>query len=181
VATIVVQRQPDGSTKNWFFYVEDARYAGNLLGGPISGESQTDLLARYTAMHADPLLRLTVDLYSEALADPSHDARYLRFWSVLETLSGARIAGNRPVVRIDGTPWPQGRNTTQAAPRVYQYLADWLGVRAVDEHNLAGPANDLYEAVRGWYARRNATGHYGPSIGARPCGPARTPPPPAVE
>jgi hypothetical protein len=69
------------------------------------------------------VLRLTVDLYSEALADPSHDARYLRFWSVLETLSGARIAGNRPVVRIDGrlgrragTPRRQRRGCTSTSP-----------------------------------------------------------------
>lgn len=161
VATVVEQRQPDDSIRHRV-YVEDARYGGNLIGGFISGEDQAGLLAQQAAMHADPLLRLCVDLYSEALAEPSPDARYLRLWSLLETLSGARLPTGQPVRRLDGTPWPDLPGTTAAAaPRVYRLIADHLQARRVDEASFVSPASNLYEAVRGWYARRNATGHYG--------------------
>lgn len=39
-------------------------------------------------------------------------------------------------------------------------MADYLR-SGVDEASFVRPANDLYEAVRAWYARRNATAHYG--------------------
>jgi hypothetical protein len=161
VATVIEQRQPDDSIRHRV-YVEDARYGGNLLGGFISGEDQAGLLAQQAAMHADALLRLCVDLYSEALADPSPDARYLRLWSLLETLSGARLPNGQAVQRLDGTAWPDQPGTTSAAtPRVYQLIANHLQARGVDEGSFISPASDLYEAVRAWYARRNATGHYG--------------------
>lgn len=161
VATVIEQRQPDDSIRHRV-YVEDARYAGNLLGGFISGEDQAGLLAQQAAMHSDALLRLCVDLYSEALADPSPDARYLRLWSLLETLSGARLQSGQPVQRLNGTAWPEQPGTTlAAAPRVYRLIADHLRARSVDEASFVSPATDLYEAVRAWYARRNATGHYG--------------------
>jgi len=161
VATVIEQRQPNDSIRHRV-YVEDARYGGNLLGGFISGEDQAGLLAQQAAMHADPLLRLCVDLYSEALADPSPDARYLRLWSLLETLSGARLQKGQAVQRLDGTAWPDQPGTTSAAaPRIYQLIANHLQVRGVDEGSFVSPASDLYDAVRAWYARRNATGHYG--------------------
>jgi hypothetical protein len=134
----------------------------DLLGGFTSGEDQAGLLAQQAALHSDALLRLCVDLYSEALADPSPDARYLRLWSVLETLSGARLPSGQPVQRLDGTAWPDHPGTTSvAAARVYRLIADHLQSRSVDEPSFVSPASDLYEAVRAWYARRNATGHYG--------------------
>jgi hypothetical protein len=161
VGTVVEQRQGDDSIRHRV-YVEDARYGGNLVGGFVSGEDQAGLLTQQVAMSADPLLRLCVDLYSEALADPSPDARYLRMWSVLETLSGSRLENGQEVQRLDGTAWPdQPGTTSSAAPRVYQLIADHLRARGVDESSFVAPAPDLYQAVRAWYARRNATGHYG--------------------
>ncbi len=162
VATVIEQYQPDGVIQ-YRIHVEDTRYGGNLIGGFTSGEDQASLLMQQAAMHSDSLLRLCVDLYSEALADPSPDARYLRFWSLLETLSGARLQSGQPVQRLDGTAWPdQQRGTTSyAAPRVYRLLADHLRARSIDESSFVSPASDLYEGVRAWYARRNATGHYG--------------------
>lgn len=112
----------------------------------------------------DPLLSLLVDLFSEALADPSADAGYPRLWSILETLSGSRVPEGQTVVLLDGNPFP-GRpdhaTTSNASPRVYRLLADYTTARNLDESFLATPAASLYEAVRAWYARRNATGHYG--------------------
>lgn len=161
VATVIEQRQPDDSIRHRV-YVEDERYRGNLIGGFTSGEDQGHLLVQQTAINRDRLLRLCIDLYSEALADSSPDARYLRFWSVLETLSDARITSGQPVQRLDGTMWPgQHGTTSEVAPRVYQLIARLLASGNIDEATSIAPASDLYEAVRAWYARRNATGHYG--------------------
>lgn len=160
VATVVQQRKPDDSI-TWRCFVEDERYTGNLLGGFVSGEDPRSLLINALAMEANPLLELLVDLYSEALADRSRDAQYLRWWSILETLSDARVQPDQPVQLLDGNPYPDGGHTGQAAPRVYQFLADTFKGGQIDEHSTVTPAQDLYEAVRAWYGRRNATGHYG--------------------
>jgi hypothetical protein len=160
VATVVQQRQPD-DTINVEWFLDDGFYGGNLLSGVMAGESQRALLADVSGMEADPLLAVLVGLYADALSDPSADARYLRLWSILETLSGARVAASVPVTLLDGSPFPGGGTTSQAAPRVYKFLADRLLADGWREAVLASPASSLYEAVRAWYARRNATGHYG--------------------
>jgi hypothetical protein len=64
-------------------------------------------------------------------------------------------------------PGQQG-TTSAAAPRVYRLIADHLQARSADEASFVSPANDLYEAVRAWYARRNATGHYGRFVSGDP-------------
>ncbi|CAH0327674.1 hypothetical protein SRABI128_06346 [Microbacterium sp. Bi128] len=145
------------------FRFEHSSYAGNLAGGFLSGESQSDLLMQHSALSHDPLLKLCVDLFREALADPSPDARYFRFWSTLETLAIGRVPGGLPVVRLDGSPWPNESNSSHAAPRVYTLIADALfrGPVTVDEASAVSPAEDLATAVTHWYARRNATAHYG--------------------
>lgn len=161
VAIVLEQRQPDDSGKSRI-YPPSRYYRGNLMGGLISGESQSTLLRQYEASGADPLLRLCCELYAEALADWSIDARFLRLWSILELLSGARIPTDQKVIRRDGTTWPGRYNTTSyAAPRVYHYIREYFDAASLDETSTLHPAGDLYEAVRTWYGRRNATGHYG--------------------
>lgn len=51
---------------------------------------------------------------------------------------------------------------------MYRLIADHLQARSVNEASFVGPASDLYEAVRAWYARRNATGHYGRFVTGEP-------------
>ena len=112
---------------------------------------------------------LAADLYVEALAERSPDSRFFRLWSILEFLSGARVPRAMPVLRTDHTAWPGGSNTTSsAAPRVYHYVATTLQAAHIDERSTVQPAPDLYAGVRGWYARRNATGHYGQFVSTNP-------------
>jgi hypothetical protein len=161
VATVVERVEPDGQVEGRLIY-HGGGYAGNLLGGFISGESQSEILRLTQGLRNDPLLQLCADLYREALADSSADARFLRLWSILELLSGARIEQGQPVVLLDGSAWPGQRGTTDyPAPRVYQFLSEHFRARSVDADTDVQPAADLYHAVRVWYARRNATGHYG--------------------
>ena len=159
---VIEQRQPDDTVlSKWA--PERPPYLGNLVGGFLSGEDQRWLLQQYRSIYADPLLKLSCDLFGEGLRDRSIDAQFLRFWSILEVLSGARLPGNDLVTLRDGTPWPnESANTTKnAVPRVYRYVAGVLDVRQIDESSFVAPAESLYQAVRVWYARRNATGHYG--------------------
>lgn len=160
LVTVVEQRQDPAGVK-WRLYHEDERYRGNLLGGFAAGEDQRELLYANAALTTDPLLALVVRLFRDAQAEADTDAAYFRYWSLLEALSSARFpAPHSPVVRLDGSAWPGKHNTTEyAAPRVYALLAGHLA--GIDESSSVAPAADLYEAVRAWYGRRNATGHYG--------------------
>lgn len=153
----------DGKTVASKFRFEHPNYSGNLAGGFIAGENQGQLLIHHAALSHDSLLKLCVGLYREALADPSPDAKYFRFWSVLETLAISRVQPGLPVTRLDGSVWPNNLDSSNAAPRVYQMVADILFRGAVrkDESSAVDPAGDLEAAVTHWYARRNATAHYG--------------------
>lgn len=161
IATVIEQPRPDGGV-NYRVLPHAPSYRGNLLGGPISGEDQRTIVGEYLAVDGDPVLRLASELYVEALSEQSPDASFFRLWSILEFLSGARVPSGTAVQRTDGTAWPGRYNTTSyAAPRVYKYIATALQANQIDERSTVAPAADLYHAVRGWYGRRNATGHYG--------------------
>lgn len=141
-------------------FYEVPGYAGNLAGGFLSGEDPHWLLVQDAALQHDPLLALATRLYRDATAEPTPDGRHFRLWGLLEVLSLNRLGTGQCVTRTDGTPWPGQRNTSDyAAPRVYAYLAGHMS--GINEGSVVAPAADLEEAVRGWYARRNATAHYG--------------------
>ena len=160
VVSVIEAPAEDGSV-TYRVFSPGRSYAGNLIGGPLSGESQRDVVTKFLGVDQDPLVRLCCDLYVEALAEPSVDARFLRFWSILEVLSAARVASGLIVRLPDGSTWPGQHHTTRsAAPRVYFYVHKLLGGGASLD-SLGGPANDMAKSVRAWYARRNATGHYG--------------------
>jgi hypothetical protein len=159
VVIVIQQRQPDDGVLTTLS-LPGANYSGNLAGGFISGENQRFLLDQVRATEDDPILRLAYELLAEAMRETSVDARYFRYWSILEFLSGARIASGQVVTLLDGSPWPDDPNatTTAAAPRVYEYLRS----STTPEQDASANADEsLYERVRIWYARRNATGHYG--------------------
>lgn len=148
-------------------------YTGNLIGGPFSGESQESLLIKHLALRHDALLKLCVDLFEEALAEPSVDSKYFRLWSVLETLAINRIPDGKPVTLLDGSPWaqnPKHATTSSAAPRVYELIANTIfrGPVPIDEQSLTSPASNLHDAVTKVYARRNATSHYGKFVASDP-------------
>jgi hypothetical protein len=151
--------RPQTQPQEQIFY-EIEGYTGNLIGGFISGESQHDLVYQEAAMRIDRVLALATKLYREARAERNPDSAYFRYWSLLEMLADARITAGRPVIRTDGTSWPPPHGTTDyACPKVYELLKNRLV--GISEASVASPAADLYEATRGWYARRNATAHYG--------------------
>jgi hypothetical protein len=172
LVTVVEQRQHPNGVK-WGYYFEDDSYRGNLIGGFIAGEDQRELLMADAAMAHDPLLALCVRLFRDAQGETDADAAYFRYWSLLETLSNGRFgAPHQDVALLDGSSWPSTHNTTEyAAPRVYALVASHLDGRSETSH--VAPAPSLYEAVRAWYGRRNATAHHGRFDDACPAQQAR--------
>lgn len=145
-----------------FWFCELPSYHGNLAGGMISGESQAALVQQVKGQRNDPLLALCCDMIAEALSSHTDDNKYLKYWTILELLSQAAIHKEVVVHLRGGEPWPEDRRSAKnARPRVYEYVSRWLAQSQILEANLVFPAQDLFEAVTVWYARRNATGHYG--------------------
>jgi hypothetical protein len=134
-------------------------YRGNLLGGSMGGEHQGTFKRNADSLKRDPILRLSLDLFADAIAEPNVDLRLFRLWSALEILAINRIPSGSPVTLTDGSLWPNGSTTSHAGPRVYALLKQ--SMRGIDETSMVAPAQDLYHAVRAWNGRRDATAHYG--------------------
>lgn len=131
-------------------------YTGNLIGGFMAGESSRELLRVGSAIATAPEVELYVNLYLEARREKQEDSRYFKLWAVLETIAINEIAEGTKVFLDDGTQWPNGGTTGQAAPRVFEL------VRSANLARRQWPdGGDLYDFVRSVYGRRNATAHYG--------------------
>ncbi len=159
---LIVESVPAATSR---VYAEVRPYTGNLVGGFTSGESQRTLLGWDEATGSDPFLVLSLSLLRDPLNDDGVDSAFFRYWSLLEVIASNRVARGSSVTLLSGRPWthPDGRprTTDDAAPRVYELAKHHLLSRQVDERSWAAPAADLQDAVTAWYARRNATAHYG--------------------
>lgn len=141
-------------------------YGGNLLGGFISGESQSDFVRLYRGLQNDDVLRLWLALHRDALAEERWDFRFFRHFNLLETI-GRRVFGEgAPVVGFDGNPIIGGDGrpvtTSTAAGKAYALLKWWSETSQSAEMNLATPgAASLWEEVQVWVGIRNAVAHDG--------------------
>ena len=146
-------------------YTLGRSYTGNLLGGFLSGESSRSLIAHDQAAEADPFLGLCISLFREARAEYHPDLAYFRFWGLLEILAGERVEECAPVTDLEGRELQVGNraaNTSYTRDRVYELLKGWMLTRSFSEQSFTDPVTrSLWEAVGVWYARRNATAHYG--------------------
>jgi hypothetical protein len=148
-------------------YAELDPYTGNLLGGFLSGEDPTALVKWDEAASVDPLLRLCLSLVREAHADRSSDSAYFRYWSILEVLARSRVPRGKSVSLTNGKQWigldGKPRTTQDAVPSAYELLRHAItsATNPINEASWVAPAADLQEALNCWYARRNATAHYG--------------------
>lgn len=160
---LVLEEVLDGRVVSSKWVPEGPQYGGNLAGGFLSGEDQSQFYKSWVALAKDPLLALCCELLGDALSQLSPDSKYFRYWSILELLSDYRNTERRVVKLRDGSPWPNSNaNTTNyAQPRVYDYLSRTLFHERVNMASMINPASSLLEAVQVWYARRNATAHKG--------------------
>ncbi|MFJ4230789.1 hypothetical protein [Cellulosimicrobium cellulans] len=157
VALIESRTEANGAHPRFRFH--SPMYRGNLATGVLAGESAHDILRMYGSLHADQRVRLGVAMYCEAVAETDLDARYYRYWSMVELLSQLSNESPHRVQLEDGTYWPDGGTSNQAAPGVYELIQ--LSTVGFHRASLGTPAQSLYELVRAWYGRRNATVHYG--------------------
>lgn len=149
-------------------YPEVELYQGNLMGGFLSGEDQSSLLADYRAMRSNPFLVFVLYLHAEAQAEKDLDFAYFRYWNLLETVASERVEtvtpvtdfGGEQILKADGRPFDTGG----AQGRVYELVK-----RGMLDHNQSEETHQeardlslsLWDAIHIWYGFRNATAHHG--------------------
>ena len=149
-------------------YPEVEQYTGNLIGGFLSGESQSLLLANYKAMLSKPFLSFVLHLHAEAQAEKDLDFAYFRYWNLLETIAAERVEKGTPVTDFDGALILKANDkpfkTDGARGRVYELVKRSMQAQNHKE-NFHQEARDLaiglWDAVYVWYGFRNATAHHG--------------------
>jgi hypothetical protein len=152
-----------------YIHPEVRTYSGNIMGGFLSGESQSQLLKHDRAMHSDPFLGFVLYLYMEAQAEKDLDFAYFRHWNLLETVASERVESGLPVTDFEGRAILRGDgkpfNTRSGArARVYELVKSNMQVRGHTEEFFSAARElpeDLWDVVYVWYAFRNATVHYG--------------------
>jgi hypothetical protein len=168
-ATAIQMLDPDtGQYTDTRVYPEVELYRGNLMGGFLSGEDQSGLLADYRAMRANPFLGFVLYPHAEAQAEKDLDFAYFRYWNLLETIASERAKAGLPVTDFEGEQilTPDGRpfDTRGARGSVYELVK-----RGMLEHNQSEQTHQeardlsisLWEAIRVWNGFRNATAHHG--------------------
>lgn len=153
LVTLIVEI--DDPVSGWAVRSLRNSYKGNLVGGFTAGESQAEFAPVDAALRSDPRIALYVSLYLEAQRESQPDSQYFKYWSVLETIAINNIATGLHVVLDDGSTWPDGQTTSQAAPRVFELT------RGIASRYTTTPGSSHYEFIRSVYGRRNATAHYG--------------------
>jgi hypothetical protein len=141
-------------------------YRGNLLGGFISGEEPEGLRRDLYAIQGDSTLQLFVLLLGEAVRERRPEFRYVRLWSLLETVARSRGCAGRPKRDWSGRAQPgkkgQALFVQEAAEQVYELLRELLAPRGiVNEQSFASGLTygALQEQIQIWYRRRNCPAH----------------------
>ncbi|XUL91091.1 hypothetical protein ACQ86D_34375 [Streptomyces galilaeus] len=150
-------------------WIEGVDYAGNLMGGFISGESPHALLAQWSGASQDARLRLWLSLYSDALTDERWEYRLFRCFNLLEGIGKEALPANAPIVGSDGNPKLQVNGqpytTRHAQGKVYELIRLVASVTNQMEANFTigstGMQGDLWGRVGVWTAVRNAVAHRG--------------------
>lgn len=164
-------QQLDSTTRQYTdlrVYPEVEQYRGNLMGGFLSGEDQSGLMADYKIMQSEPFLSFVLYLHAEAQAEKDLDFAYFRYWNLLETVASEHIEPGTPVTNFDGKQILKGDgkpfDTGGARGRVYELVK-----RGMQEHGQSEETHQeahdlslsLWNAVHVWYGFRNATAHHG--------------------
>jgi hypothetical protein len=147
-------------------------YRGNLIGGFISGEEPEGLRRDLHAIRSDSTLQLFVLLLGEAIRERRSEFRYVRLWSLLETVARSRGCAGRPKRDWNGQiqVGKKGQLLVQgAAEQVYELLREVLVPRRLGEQSFAAGLTygSLQEQIQIWYQRRNCTAHGDPDCVCR--------------
>lgn len=148
-------------------------YLGNLSGGFISGEEPEGLRRDLHAIQGDTTLELFVLLLGEAIRERRPEFRYVRLWSLLETIARGRGCVGRPKRDWSGEVQVGKKGQTlfvkDAAEQVYELLRELLMPRKITEQSFATglTCGALQQQIEIWYRRRNCTAHGDPDCVCR--------------
>ena len=158
----------DLKTQQSWYYPQIQHYRGNILGGPISGESPGLLREHLAQVLPDSSLQLFLSLYRQGLTEVNVDFGYFRYWNLLEAMAVYYIPEGIGVTDFQNVPvvWRnKPAKTNSGIGRVYHLIKMHFQSGQIAENpfssSLPNPRRSLWELCQIWYAYRNATAHYG--------------------
>jgi hypothetical protein len=163
------------------FRICTPRYAGNLATGWLSGEDPHQLRSDIAAVKSDATLEFYTILLGEALREPRPEFRYVRFWSLLETIGRGRAYVGAPLRAWSGNIRQNRRGTDRsiqdnAVEIVFELARDLLGAHYAPSSFSGGDLTylEIEDQLAIAYRRRNCVAHGGPclcrgdSVGSNP-------------
>lgn len=151
---VVLDRRLSKSTK----FSISSQYVGNLLVGPLSGESAQTLETYLSRLACDSMNRFLVGLYRDARRDRNPDFQYVRYWQILEIMAESNnYDPNEPLLDFDSNVMMDGNQPRQSKGSVnivFRLLRD-TGIGTTDE---------TWNKVNVWFAFRSAVAHHGSVI-----------------
>jgi hypothetical protein len=160
------QNVPQGDT----FWIEGSGYAGNMMGGMLSGENIHGLQVLWEGLSREPRARLWLSLYTEALADQRWDYRLFRCFQLLEGIASEVVPEGIAVLDDNGNvrlaPGGDTYTTSRAHGKVYELLRSVAIVSQAAQANftaqrLDGAPVSLWDEVGLWIKIRNEVAHRG--------------------
>lgn len=132
------------------------QYIGNMLTGPLSGESAEVLETYLGGLNCDPINKFLVGLYREARRDRSHDFRYLRVWQILEIMADScNYNSNSDLLDYEGNVMMDDRSRPRKCKKYVN------AVFSLFRDSGIGSTQETWKKVNVWYAFRSAVAHFG--------------------
>lgn len=142
-------------------------YAGNIMGGLLSGEDPRRIVATVAKVRRSDALRLFLDLYAQALREPRGDFAVFRFWNLLETIARSKGYVGQPMCDWQGAQLRnrKGRLRTiqdESEAIVTEHIRRSHKILSLAPSFLVnGVRISRIELVPVWYRRRNCVAHRG--------------------
>ena len=138
-------------------------YSGNLMGGFLSGEAESELMELLSNVRKKPRAKLYLSLYTSALKEEDIEFRYFKLWSLLEVIARNNGYLGKPRLDFNGVQIL----SSKGKPMQIEDKAEQLVFELIREKILPGISmssftalgKTLEEMVAIWYRHRNCMGH----------------------
>lgn len=147
-------------------------YRGNLLGGFLAGEDQSELLDMWGRLQHRPNVELLMSLYRNALSEASWEYQFFRYYNLLESVGADKYPNSTPVLDLQGHPRLQNNpdqtpyTAAQSRGKVYLLGQEVARSSGLPEDNLIGvtantPTMTFWEMTNLWVKMRDQIAHRG--------------------
>lgn len=137
-------------------YVIPRHYAGNILRGPLGGDSPREFEQLMAGLREDPINQFLVNNFRQALAEPVPDFQYLRFWQLLEIMTELRgYRSSDPLLTYSGDPMLDARGQSTLGQASVNRVFTLLRECEIADHQTA------WQQTNTWFALRTAVAHHG--------------------